>query len=189
MKASDAILRPKPVSEFLLNVAAQLPVVAFTVEPGGEALGNWWIEMKLSKRSLAVEWRPGRGFGIYSPGQEAYGEGPREVFRDPPMAARRAIQLLGTPGGRRASWLKTLRELHGVSQDEIAIRLGIRQANISKQERRTKLQLTTLVRLVAALGGSVEVRARFPEGELPLQLEALAEKRRPRRPHLARKKG
>jgi DNA-binding XRE family transcriptional regulator len=187
MKASEAVSTPKPVLVFLRDVADWLPEASYVVEPGGVALGNWWLDMKLGARAVAIEWRPKRGFGIYSPGRDTYGEGPHEIFSDAPMAARRVTQLLSAPG-KRPSWFKTLRELHGVSQDEVASRLGIRQANISKQEKRTKLQLATLVRLVAVLGGSVEIRAKFPQGELPLQLEALAPERRPRRTHSSRKK-
>jgi transcriptional regulator with XRE-family HTH domain len=99
------------------------------------------------------------------------------------MAARRLAQLLS---GRKvgSSWLRTLRELHGVSQVDIASRLGIQQGNISKLERRSKVQLGTVVKLVAALGGSIQIQAKFPDAEFPLDLGALAQPHpssRPRR--------
>ncbi|MGA3169950.1 MAG: hypothetical protein ABSE62_02955 [Chthoniobacteraceae bacterium] len=94
MKASEAVSMPKPVSGFLRRVAERLPRAVQVAEPGGVALGNWWLDIKSDTRAMAVEWRAGRGFGIYTAGQEAYGEGPREIFRDAPTAARRVIQLL-----------------------------------------------------------------------------------------------
>lgn len=180
MEAKAATPVPGPVSKFLQHIAESLPAATHVTEGGGVALGIWWLEVKRENRSVTVEWRPRRGFGIYDPESEGYGEGPREIFRDAPMAARRVTQLLSEPG-KRASWFRTLRELHGISQDEVANRLGVGQANISKQERRSKLQLTTLVKLVAALGGNVEIRAKFPQGELPLQIDNVPQAKR--KPH------
>jgi transcriptional regulator with XRE-family HTH domain len=71
--------------------------------------------------------------------------------------------------------LKTLRELHGVSQVDVATRLGIGQGNISKLEKRSKVQLGTVVKLVAALGGSIEIQAKFPDAGFPLDLGALTQ--------------
>lgn len=45
----------------------------------------------------------------------------------------------------------------GKTQVEVAERAGMKQGDVSTLERRSDLKLSTLVRYVAALGGSVEV--------------------------------
>jgi transcriptional regulator with XRE-family HTH domain len=50
-----------------------------------------------------------------------------------------------------------------VSQVELAELIGIKQAAISKIERRSDISVSTLRRLVNALGGELELNARFPD--------------------------
>ncbi len=71
--------------------------------------------------------------------------------------------------------LRELRDARRRSQVEIAHKLGIKQAAVSKLERRADMYLSTLRRLVEAMGGSLEIIARFPDRP-PVkisQLEAL----------------
>jgi transcriptional regulator with XRE-family HTH domain len=51
-----------------------------------------------------------------------------------------------------------------MSQDDLAKRLNVSQATISKMERRSNMYLKTLRKLIKALGGELEIRAKFPEG-------------------------
>lgn len=60
--------------------------------------------------------------------------------------------------------LSELREDRGLTQEQVAERLGTRQSNISKLERRENLQIRTLREVVEALGGELEVTATFPDG-------------------------
>jgi DNA-binding Xre family transcriptional regulator len=59
--------------------------------------------------------------------------------------------------------LKELREARQRSQVELAKRLGIQQAAVSKLERRTDMYLSTLRDLIEAMGGSLEIVATFPD--------------------------
>ncbi len=62
-----------------------------------------------------------------------------------------------------------LRKLHGVSQKELAKKLGIRQPSLSKLEAQDDMQVSTLKRLVEALGGKLIVKVEFPDGALQLK--------------------
>lgn len=62
--------------------------------------------------------------------------------------------------------LHELRQARHMTQEHIAETLGTSQANISKMERRTDLYLSTLRRYVEAMGGELDIRARFPDGEV-----------------------
>jgi DNA-binding XRE family transcriptional regulator len=136
------------------------------------AAGNWWLECSLKKAHVTVEWRPKRGFGVSDPSVESgYGEGPDEVFRDSQLAVRRVEQLLQTPGiEMRPSWLRQLREVHDISQVDLAKRLQVNQAAVSRLENRDDWKVTTLLAVVEAMGGRMQVVAHFKDCDMPLRL-------------------
>jgi hypothetical protein len=47
--------------------------------------------------------------------------------------------------------------------------LGINQAAVSKMERRTDMYISTLRQFVIAMGGELEITARFPDGAIRIQ--------------------
>lgn len=51
-----------------------------------------------------------------------------------------------------------------LTQESLAKRLHVRQAAISKLERRTDMYVSTLHHMIEALGGKLEIRALFPAG-------------------------
>lgn len=59
--------------------------------------------------------------------------------------------------------LADLRRARSLSQEELAAELHVNQATISRMERRADMLVSTLRRLVEAMGGKLELRARFPE--------------------------
>ncbi len=73
-----------------------------------------------------------------------------------------------------------LRQARLQTQVALAERLDIPQTAISRMERRTDLLLSTMRSYVEALGGKLELRAVFPDGEFIL--ETLAPPRRPSSP-------
>lgn len=76
--------------------------------------------------------------------------------------------------------LQELRQARALSQQELAEVLGLNQATISKLERRTDMYLSSLRRFVEAMGGELEISAKFPEGKVLIHLfEDLEEEREP----------
>ncbi|MEQ9000121.1 MAG: XRE family transcriptional regulator [Coleofasciculus sp. B1-GNL1-01] len=61
--------------------------------------------------------------------------------------------------------IRTIREVAGLSQEELAERLEVKQPYISQLEGRENITLNTLVGVVVALGGSVDITINFPEKE------------------------
>ncbi len=59
--------------------------------------------------------------------------------------------------------LRKVRDARNRSQEEIAQRLGVQQAAVSKLERRTDMYISTLRNLIQAMGGDLEIIARFPD--------------------------
>jgi transcriptional regulator with XRE-family HTH domain len=64
--------------------------------------------------------------------------------------------------------LAELRKLEGVTQVELAAKLGIQQPAVSKLEQQDDMQISTLQRIVQALGGVLEITVRLPSGEYRL---------------------
>jgi len=75
--------------------------------------------------------------------------------------------------------LADLRRGRGVTQDALAASLNVRQAAVSKLEGRDDLLLSTLAAYVRALGGTLEVVARFGDHVILLDPRAAAAKLRP----------
>ena len=66
--------------------------------------------------------------------------------------------------------LGQLRDTLDITQADLAERLEVTQANISRIERQHDVYLSTLRRYVEALGGHLEVAAVFGEQSLPLTI-------------------
>jgi hypothetical protein len=72
-------------------------------------------------------------------------------------AARKMIQALP---------LAVLRDAQNITQVELAKRLNIDQSAVSKIEHRTDMYLSTLSDVIRAMGGHLELTAKFPTGEV-----------------------
>lgn len=61
--------------------------------------------------------------------------------------------------------LTDLRLQRGMTQAQLAELLEVSQANISRVEHQDDLYLSTLRGYIEALGGELEITAKFPDGE------------------------
>lgn len=150
----------------LLN---RFPDLAAEIDEPADHRGSWFLDVSREGGAppIVVEWRPDRGFGVSTPGAVDYGTGPDEVYPNVKAAFDRVARLI-LSGGRteppRAVRLAELRQSLGMSQEELAARAGVGQANISRIEGRDDLKVSTLARIVEAMGASLSIRARFPDG-------------------------
>jgi predicted XRE-type DNA-binding protein len=64
--------------------------------------------------------------------------------------------------------LNELRRARGLSQQELAALLHIQQPSVAKLERRTDMYISTLRAHIEAMGGELEVIARFPDGAVKI---------------------
>ena len=64
--------------------------------------------------------------------------------------------------------LNELRQARGLSQKTLAEVLNVQQPSIAKMERRTDMYLSTLRSHIEAMGGQLEVVARFPDGAVKI---------------------
>lgn len=64
--------------------------------------------------------------------------------------------------------LAEVRKAVGLTQEELAASLGIKQPTLSRLESQEDMQISTLHRLIRGLGGELEIIAHLPGGDIRL---------------------
>ena len=62
--------------------------------------------------------------------------------------------------------LGEIRKEAGLTQEDLAKAIGIKQPSLSKLESQEDMQISTLQRLIQALGGQLELIAHMPSGDI-----------------------
>lgn len=65
--------------------------------------------------------------------------------------------------------LDELREARKLTQIQLASVLKVDQGSVSKMERRTDMYISTLRSYIEAMGGTLHIRAVFPDGEVRIR--------------------
>jgi transcriptional regulator with XRE-family HTH domain len=64
--------------------------------------------------------------------------------------------------------LNELREAREITQVHLAKLLKVKQAAVSKMERRTDMYVSTLHHIIKAMGGELKITANFPDGSIEI---------------------
>ncbi len=64
--------------------------------------------------------------------------------------------------------LSDLRKALDVSQEDLANALHVQQPAVAKMERRSDIRLSNLRRMIEAMGGNLEIKAHFPQGDVKI---------------------
>jgi predicted XRE-type DNA-binding protein len=78
---------------------------------------------------------------------------------------RRASNQARAKAAIAAMPMEQLREAREMTQVQLSEILHVTQGAVSKVERRTDMYISTLRSYVRAMGGDVQIRAIFPEGQ------------------------
>jgi len=65
--------------------------------------------------------------------------------------------------------ISEIRKEVGFTQEQVAELLGIRQPSLSKLESQDDMQISTLRKIVNALGGELEIIAHMPTGDIRIR--------------------
>jgi DNA-binding XRE family transcriptional regulator len=84
---------------------------------------------------------------------------PREAGVRSEEAAKKMISEIG---------LAELREAMDLTQESLADTLHVKQASISKMERRSDTYVSTLSKIIEAMGGELQIIANMPNGRVRL---------------------
>jgi DNA-binding Xre family transcriptional regulator len=159
-----------PFNQIIQAIKKRFPTAETTLDAPESVGGSWFLDVNLDDYSLIVEWRRKRGFGIVAGREAAYGEGADEIYRTRQSAARRILELLRSRSPTLQPLSHRLRQIRStrlLTQEEIARRLGIQQAAVSKLESRGEAaSVRTLQELFAAMGGRLSLRVSFDKGQI-----------------------
>jgi predicted transcriptional regulator len=64
--------------------------------------------------------------------------------------------------------LAEIRKEAGITQDDLAKTIGIKQPSLSKLESQDDIHISTLRKLIEALGGQLELVAHMPCGDIKI---------------------
>ena len=148
----------------------RLPQSRIHIDEPENPNGSYWVDVTCGRKRQTIEYRPKNGFGVFHD-KAGFGEGPAEIYRSPELAAQRVAQMVrSTHSQPQGLELKEIRELYGKSQVALAKKAGVKQPAISRFEKRGEVKLSTLAAAIKALGGELEVRARFKDADVPISL-------------------
>src|SRR5260370_6748951 len=91
----------------------------------------------------------------------------RDLYNEMPPKAREEVERRVKESLREMP-LHELRAARRHTQQQLAQTLGMTQAAVSQLEQRTDMYLSSLQNFVEAMGGHLELRAVFPDGEVTL---------------------
>ena len=120
--------------------------------------------------AVVVEWRQHRGFGLVAGREFELFGGVHEIYGSWRFTADRMIELWDARAETSADLavpVAELRKLRGQLQKDVAEQMGITKGGLAQIEASAlegKVQVDTLGRLIAALGGRLVISAAFPDG-------------------------
>lgn len=89
----------------------------------------------------------------------------KDIRRD--LGPERESRVAGRVAAfRHEMALADLRRARDFTQQALAEMLGESQPSVSQVERQTDMYVSTLRKYVEAMGGELDIRARFPDGEV-----------------------
>ena len=96
------------------------------------------------------------------------GHRPFNELRKAMAPERRTRNAEATQGMLRQMALRELRQARGKAQADLAQDLHVGQPAVAKMEQRTDMYVSNLRRYIEALGGTLEITARFPDAQVTI---------------------
>ena len=98
----------------------------------------------------------------------------REKISEQPAASRRKISKRVAELVAQEMTMCELRKARKITQVQLAKKLGVKQEQVSRSEKRADIHLSTLKRSVEAMGGTLTLIAQFPDGA-PVKLTGFSD--------------
>ena len=153
------------------DLARRFPELAMTIDSPIKVTASHWLDIRRPGLTpIVVEWRPDRGFGVSvlsEDDSEDFGDGADEVYPNARAAFDRVVELIETGGSTKPPGPVALADLRrglGLSQVEVAERAGIGQSSLAQLEARADSKVSTLARVVEAMGAKLSLHVDFPGG-------------------------
>ncbi len=86
-----------------------------------------------------------------------------DIMKKLPPARQRKIQARAAQLIDEYETLQELRKALNVTQEQMAVEMGVKQENISRLEKRSDMLLSTLARAISVLGGKLDLTVHFED--------------------------
>jgi DNA-binding Xre family transcriptional regulator len=150
------------------DLSCRFPALTIEVDHPELETGFWDMDISRSGTFLmSINWCEKDGFFFSTPKPDDLWSAPDEHVVDYDQALARIVHLLETGGETIPPLpvrLAELRQARGLTQTELAERAGLAQANLSRVENQDDMKLGTLQKIVTAMGASLSIVAKFPDG-------------------------
>jgi len=171
---TNRLNRKKDARYLAAQLLERVPgIIVKVTAPSGRG-SVWWIDASARGHHVVIEWSAEDGFGLSSTDGNDVNTAASEIVVDADEALERIVDVLETGKPippRREMYLQRLREHREVSQETLADLMRISQATVSKTERREDMLLSTLRNFVEALGGHLQLVAKFPSETIELSFQ------------------
>lgn len=128
-----------------------------------DEFGEWWNQPFGTRQESRAPSTGKKGRVDQMTGHRPFGELTKKF--SPERKARLAAKVRALKAEMPLAELRQARER---SQEELARTLKVGQPAVAKLEKRADMYVSNLRRYIEALGGSLEITARFPEGTVSI---------------------
>lgn len=153
-------------------LSSSFSTAEFDLRKSDTANGIRFLNIYYEELEVAVQWSHKLGFGLScfkSDVDELDGlyATPDEWFKSTEAVYHRIASLLLENRMTRCitATMAEIRNQRGLSQTAISAELEITQATYSRLERREDVKLSSLRKVIEAMGGVLKIEARFPESQ------------------------
>ncbi len=150
------------------------PEARITLEKPLHENGIWSMDVRLpGGYHMAIDWSETTGFGLTADAEHGYGEPADEHCNDIGTALMRSVKLIKNRAETVPPYpvrIKELRQKLKLSQEEVAARMGVNQAAVSKLESREDAHVITLRKYARALGGRLVLKMVFEDIDTDIEL-------------------
>lgn len=159
-----------PVDQLSQDLKTQFPDAEIEIRKSDDPNGFQFLNLLVGNFEVGVEWKSEHGFGISSfrddsSSLEGMFDAPSEWYSTEQGAFHRVASLVFDLRSTRPRPVKIadLRQERGLSQEDVSRQLSVKQATYSKLERREDVKVSSLRRVVEAMGGKLLIQAIFKD--------------------------
>ena len=157
-----------PVDQLRQDLKTQFPDAEIETRKSDDPNGFQFLNFLLDGFEVGVEWKKEHGFSISSFSDDSSSiegmfDSPSEWYETEQAAFHRVASLVFDRRSTkpRQAKISEIRHERGISQEELSEQLSVKQATYSKLERREDVKVSSLRRVIEAMGGKLLIQAVF----------------------------
>ena len=158
-----------PIETLADDLRKRFPESSVKIDAPIDPAGLWHLDVESANGHwVVIEWKPGEWFGVSTPGPDDFFEKPDELYVTPKEVYDRVTQLVLAVGKTvppTPAQLAELRALRALSRAELAETGDFPRPDVSRIEARDDILLSTLLKLLGAMGARLSLRVTLPSGE------------------------